>query len=120
MFIYSQARGLITHNGHLEGTGYSGHGIGLNNGALEAEPNMGPIPKGMWKIIRWDAVHGNKGPCVAVLEPVGHDAHGRSAFLVHGPHENDAHDSSDGCIIAYKLTRQNWRDSGDMDLQVVA
>lgn len=79
---------------------YSGHGAGLNNPAMEATACVGPIPAGWWRIVRWDAVHGDKGKVVAVLAPVGHDAHGRSAFLVHGDNAAANHTASDGCIIA--------------------
>lgn len=119
MIVYHQADGRIERNAYLVGTGYSGFGDGLNNGDMEAVPDVGPIPRGMWKIIRWDDVHGDKGPCVAVLEPVGHDAHGRSDFLMHGMREGDQHDSSKGCICAGPTIRHVLRDSGDTDLEVV-
>lgn len=119
MWTYSQSKGLIQQDGRLQGAGYSGHGPGLNAPDQEAVPNVGPIPRGHWQIVRWDDHHGNKGPCVAVLAPVGHDAHGRSAFLIHGPHANDHMDSSDGCIVTGPLIRQDWRASNDMDLEVI-
>lgn len=119
MIVYHQADGRIERNAYLVGTGYSGHGIGLNNGAMEAVPDVGPIPRGLWKIIRWDDVHGDKGPCVAVLEPVGHDAHGRSAFLIHGDSPAGNHTASKGCIISGPTIRHALRDGGDMDLEVV-
>lgn len=118
MRTYSQTSGEIRFNTILEGVGYSGYGPGFNNPSAEADPDIGPIPRGMWRIVRWDDVHGEKGPVVAVLEPVGHIAHGRTAFLIHGAHQNDHHDSSHGCIIAGRIIRENWRASGDMDLEV--
>lgn len=78
---------------------YSGHDLGLNNPDLEHEQGIGPIPCGMWKIIRWDNHHGDKGPCVAILEPVGHNACGRSGFLIHGDNKEGNHSASHGCII---------------------
>lgn len=119
-WTYSQARGIIQCNGTLEGTGYSGFGIGLNNGALEAEHDLGPIPRGEYLIVEWFDHYEDKGPTVARLEPIGHNAHGRTGFLVHGDNEQMNHTASHGCIIAPRGLRTNWRASKDMDLEVVA
>lgn len=117
-WIYSQGKGLISRDALMAGTGYSGHGEGLNNHLLEADKGIGPIPRGRWKIVRWDAQHADKGPVVGVLEPVGHDAYGRSGFLIHGAHENDHHDSSHGCIVTPRTVRETMQYSGDTDLFV--
>jgi len=59
-------------------------------------PNVGPIPRGNWAI--GDPVQiPNHAPPVFPLSPVGHDAHGRTGFLIHG--NNVANDASRGCII---------------------
>lgn len=97
--------------------GYSGHGQGLNNPLLEAAVGMGPIPSGEWEIVRWHDNyidhHGhNKGPIVAELRPVGHNAHGRSGFLIHGDNSDMNHTASDGCIIAGPVIRTAWRKTG--------
>lgn len=118
MWTYSQKTGELSHDGKLAGSGYSGFGAGLNNGDLEALVNEGPIPRGSWQIVRWDDHHADKGPVVAVLEPVGHDAHGRSGFLVHGDNAEANHTASHGCIIAARSIRESWRASGDMELGV--
>lgn len=128
MYTYSQSTGRITANGTWEGSGYSGHGIGLNNGALEAEVGLGPIPKGRWRIVSWtpgethyiDHNGHDLGPIVAILEPVGHDAHGRTGFRIHGDNEAMNHTASDGCIVDPRNVRQNWRASKDLDLEVIA
>jgi hypothetical protein len=57
---------------------------------------------------------------VAVLSPVGHDAHGRSSFLIHGDNSLGNHTASHGCIILSRMVREKMRASGDMDLEVVA
>lgn len=120
MWTYSQSTGAIRSPEMLEGTGYSGFGPGLDNGALESEPNVGPIPKGQWQIIEWLDNYETKGPVVAKLEPVGHDAYGRSGFLIHGDNSDMNHTASLGCIIAARYIRQAWRASGDHDLMVIA
>lgn len=120
MWLYSQSRGLLSHDGRFEGSGYSGHGAGLNDPGSEAVEGVGPTPRGRWNITRWDATHGDKGPIVGVLVPVGHDAHGRSGFLIHGDNAAGDHSASHGCIILSRVLREKMRDSGDTDLEVVA
>jgi hypothetical protein len=120
MFVYTQSKPTMTHNGVLMPSTvlYSGRGPGLNMPSLEMLENIGPIPAGLWKIIKWWDHYEKKGPCVAQLSPVGHDAHGRVGFLCHGPHANDHFDSSDGCIVADHVLRTAMRATGDMDLTV--
>lgn len=118
MWSYTQLRGHAAHDGELIGIGYSGFGPGKNNPDMEAKPNVGPIPRGEWKIVRWDDHHADKGPQVAVLEPVGHDAHGRSAFLIHGDSAEHPGQASHGCIIMDRNIRDKWRASGDTKIVV--
>lgn len=118
MWTYSQTRGILSHDGKLEGTGYSGNGAGLDNPAMEAVADVGPIPRGLWHIDRWDDQHGEKGPVVGVLSPVGHDAHGRSEFLIHGDNAAANHSASHGCIILGPVLRKAMRASGDSALTV--
>lgn len=120
MWKYSQSTGRLSLNGDFEGSGYSGHGAGLNDPYSEQVHNVGPIPRGMWKIERWDAHHADKGPVVGVLEPVWHDAHGRSGFLIHGDNSAMDHSASHGCIIMSRTVREKMRDSGDTDLEVTS
>lgn len=118
MHLYAQSTGRLSRDGGFEGSGYSGFGQGLNDPDFEAIPNVGPIPRGLWKIERWDDHHGEKGPVVAVLSPVGHDAHGRSAFLIHGDNDLGNHTASHGCIIMSRPVREKMRRSGDTELTV--
>jgi hypothetical protein len=51
MLTYSQTTGeMRTSAGDLLATGYAGHGAGVNNPALEAVPNTGPLPQGVYTI----------------------------------------------------------------------
>ena len=50
----------------------------------------------------------------------GHDANGRSAFLVHGDNSAGNHSASHGCIILNRIVRDRMRRSGDMGLEVTA
>lgn len=119
-WAYSQGHGALTHNGSPVGYGYSGNGAGLNNHSMEADAGVGPIPCGHWHIDRWDAQHSDKGPCVGVLEPVGHNAHGRSEFLIHGDNSAANHSASHGCIILGPALRHAMRDSNDRELIVTS
>jgi hypothetical protein len=120
MWVYAQSTGRLSRNGDFEGSGYSGHGQGLNAPDMEAEHGVGPIPRGRWKITEWDTQHGALGPVVGILEPVGHTAHGRTLFRIHGDNAEQDHTASDGCIILGRVLREKMRDSGDADLEVVA
>lgn len=120
MWTYTQLRGQILNNGEFIGTGHSGHGPGLNNPDMEDVAGVGPIPRGQWRIVRWDDQHGALGPIVAILEPIGHNAHNRSLLRIHGPSASHPLTDSDGCIVAEHDCRVEWRASGDMDLLVTA
>ena len=46
MLTYSQTTGeMRTALGELLGTGYAGHGEGVNNPALQSVPDTGPLPR---------------------------------------------------------------------------
>jgi len=120
MWLYSQSSGRLSRDGALIAVCYSGNGKGLNNPKMQDIHGIGPIPQGLWRIVRWDDQHGDKGPQVAVLEPDGHDAFGRSAFLVHGDNSEMNHTASHGCIIAPRHARDQLRASGEMEIEVTA
>ena len=69
MWRYSQSTGTLTApDGSVAGHGYSGHGPGINNPAMQNVPDVGPIPVGMYTIgpFRSDP---EKGPLVCDLIP---------------------------------------------------
>ena len=119
MWTYQQSTGKLSHNGDLVGMGYSGHGAGVNNGALESDAGIGPIPRGLWIIGPfYDDPH--LGPCVAHLDPVSpDDAHGRTLFRIHGDNAEGNESASRGCIIMNRLVRLAVKSSGDTSLQVI-
>jgi hypothetical protein len=110
MWRYDQTSGDISHDGSYEGRGYSGHGEGRNNPALEAKPMVGPIPGGLWAIGS-PYTHPKLGPLVMNLTPVGHDARGRSLFRIHGDNSQGNESASEGCIVAGRAIRQAIADS---------
>jgi hypothetical protein len=119
MWTYHQTSGQIFQGTSLIAVGYSGYGAGKNNPADEAIEDEGPIPAGQWRIVAWHDTYEDKGPQVAQLEPVGHDARGRSGFLIHGDSSAHPGQASHGCIIANRPCRDQWRASGDTDITVV-
>ena len=58
-----------------------------------------------------------RGPTVMALTPVGHNALGRTGFLIHG--NNIANDASTGCVILPPNIRSQIANSTDHDLNVV-
>ena len=120
MWTYNSANGSLSKDGVLVGTGYSGHGDGINNPSLEQVHNVGPIPRGSFTISHFFNDPGGKGPVVARLTPdEGTDTFGRGGFMIHG--DNSEHDgtASHGCIVLARSLREQIATSGDTILQVV-
>lgn len=115
-WTYRASDGELSHDGEFIGTGYSGFDTGRNNPALEAVADVGPIPRGHYRI---DAARYSPrlGPIVMNLDPVEHDACGRLLFRIHGDNAN--HNASHGCIILGPSIRRLIADSKDRNLLVV-
>lgn len=120
MWTYHQRSGRLLHNGALVGQGYSGDGPefveGRNNPDMQHIRGKGPIPRGRWRIGK-PRNSRNVGPHAMDLTPVGHDALGRSAFMIHG--DDREGDASRGCIILSRILRRKISESGDTVLDVV-
>lgn len=119
-WTYDQSSGELRHNGVVVGTGYSGAGTdsttGRNNPQMENVVDQGPIPQGTWHIGP-TYNHNNLGPNTMNLTPIGHTAHGRTLFRIHG--SNPESNASQGCVILGPALRQQIADSGDDELVVV-
>jgi len=96
--------------------GYSGWGMYKNDPNAEAIHDMEPIPRGHWRI-RFPP-DGSHGPLTLHLSPVGHNAHGRNRFLIHGENHHHPGASSQGCIVLSLQGRQAIVNSGDDSLTV--
>lgn len=116
MWTYSQKNGELDHDGVFEGLGYSGKGHGRNNPLTEDMPNVGPIPRGQYHIGDSRTSPG-LGPVVMNLDPIDHNALGRTLFRIHG--DNARHDASDGCVILGRAVREAIAASSDKDLLVI-
>ena len=120
MWTYHQTDGhLIDKDGNLVGIGYSGHGEGKNNPALQDQHDVGPLPCGTYTIGAPfnSATH---GPYCLRLEPdAANQMFGRSGFLMHGDSIVHPGMASLGCIIQMHAVRQAVWTSGDRRLEVV-
>lgn len=103
-WTYIQSTGaLFDPFGHREATGYSGRkGVWRNNPFYEQAKGYGPIPRGDYMIAR-PRTSAIVGPIAMDLEPVGHNAWGRTALMIHG--DNKGGDASRGCIVLDRWTR---------------
>jgi hypothetical protein len=118
-WFYSQSTGNLVHvpsTGSYDyiATGYAGYGVGLNNPASQymagEPPNpSGPLPQGTYTIGPLQTYTTTTGKTLynaMYLTPVAGNFMGnppRGGFLIHGPHPNDNHDSSNGCPVIPKL-----------------
>lgn len=120
MWIYHQRTGQLIgpRNSHPVAKGYSGRDEGKNNPDMQDRKNLGPIPRGKYKITeKFDSKL--RGPFCLRLEPdPGNQMFGRSAFLIHGDSIKNPGTASQGCIILPRAIRELiWAD-GDRDLEV--
>jgi hypothetical protein len=120
MWVFHQMSGGLERNGKNVSSGYSGvrslqmisADVGLRS-LYEDLRNCGPIPLGVYEI-SWS--RSRKSPdYVLSLTPLGHKAHGRDAFLIHGDYLCGAAKgtASEGCIILPLDARKRIWQSGD-------
>jgi len=114
--VYHQKTGETYLDGNYEGRGYSGKDEGRDNPDMENVASIGPIPKGKYKI--GAPYYSEKcGPICFPLDPIGHEAHGRTHFRIHG--DNKTNDASEGCIILGRSIRTRIRDDKETELEVI-
>jgi hypothetical protein len=129
VWVFHQSSGILEHNGQRVSSGYSGVRVaGLN--LAQALAYFGPVPGGLYAFERngFSSIETvqKKGlhamPYVLTLTPVGHNAQGRSGFLVHGDYRDRQMrgTASDGCIILPKDVRRSMWESADHLLWVGA
>jgi hypothetical protein len=118
-WVWDQSAGTLSFGGSIVGNGYAGNGRGKNNPSMQAAQGVGPIPRGLWRMVGVKDSP-NTGPFTIVLQPEpGTDALGRSEFRVHGDSVKNPGTASHGCIILQRAIREKiWR-SGDKLIQVV-
>jgi hypothetical protein len=116
MWRWDQSAGELSHNGQIVARGYSGRGAGRNNPDMQEVRATGPIPAGRWRI-GTPRKSDRTGPYAMNLTPIGHNAHGRDAFQIHG--DNATSTASSGCVILNRSTRERIWNSGDHELEVI-
>jgi Protein of unknown function (DUF2778) len=132
-WVFNSTNGNLSHDGELvTDSGWAGHDAGRNNPAMEADRDIGPIPRGAWFI--GEAIDSQHlGPIAMPLVPyaVGDDwgtalgsvdatnTYGRGGFFIHGASAINPGESSHGCVILPRVVRQQIAAGDDRILQVV-
>ncbi|QGZ61645.1 tlde1 domain-containing protein [Paraburkholderia acidisoli] len=115
---YNQRTGQLSRDGALYGRGYSGHGTGRDNPAMERTPNTGPIPVGTYTIGA-PFTHPHSGSNTMRLTPAeGTNTHGRNGLMIHGDSIARPGTASQGCVILNRHLRDQIWSSGDHTLEV--
>jgi RHS repeat-associated protein len=127
-WLYSQSTGQMSHvdsNGNSTdvGSGYAGHGEGVNNPAMQDVQHTGPLPQGTYAIApQQDNTTGSgttlPGSMRLTPDPAN-EMHGRGGFLIHGDNSRADRSASEGCIIMNRDVRNHIGDSNDPVLRVV-
>ena len=123
MLTYSQTTGeMRTALGGLLGTGYAGHGEGVNNPALQSVPNTGPLPRGIYAI-NPPVNTAKHGPYVMWLsQDPTNEMFGRSGFGIHADEIANPGKrlASTGCIVMSNVAREAIWQTADHQLRVIA
>lgn len=118
-WTYNSSNGVLARAGNIVSVGYSGFAAGKNNPLLENESNVGPIPRGRWKIVGEPFDSPEHGPfCLRLQSEPGTETFGRSGFLIHGDSIVHPGMASKGCIILLRAHREDIWSSGDRELTV--
>jgi len=99
-WTYVQATGeLIDWEGEVVAVGYSGRGAGLNNPAMQATHDIGPLPVGFYRCAA-PVEHTRLGPDAIPLVPFqNNEMFTRGGFYVHGDNRQQDCSASEGCIV---------------------
>src|SRR5713101_1705004 len=121
MFTYDQSTGyLYDPDEKPVGRGYSGHGPGLNNPAMQAVHDVGPVPQGYYSVgPPRDSEH---GPFTLDLSPFQENSmFERANFHMHGDRVDapGQHLASRGCIIQNRDVREMVWNSSDHVIHVI-
>lgn len=108
-FTYSQSTGHLTdEQGNVVAVGFAGndsrpgvnpqHIPGYCNPEAEAIHLIGPLPRGLYDVGKWQR-YPKVGSYAAPLTQIEGESFGRNGFFIHGPSEEDPLNSSEGCIV---------------------
>ena len=119
MWYFSQRTGIIKHNDEEITQGYAGNGLGKNNPDMQNVHNVGPLPRGLYRIqkpIQQDIKVGHYA--IPLAPSMDNQMFGRSAFMWHGDSMAHPGEASEGCIVSSLSARIDAWESGDHDLTV--
>ncbi|MFM0268275.1 tlde1 domain-containing protein [Paraburkholderia sediminicola] len=116
---YQQSTGNLSFNGEFVERGYSGAATGKNNPAMQAVPNIGPIPRGSYQVGEPHTSPHTGTYTLNLTATAGTNTFGRSAFRIHGDSLHHPGTASEGCIIMGVQTRHRIWVSGDRRLEVI-
>ena len=109
ILIVSQGGGTIKSSlGVFVAMCWAGCGIGKNNPSMQEVHDIGPLPRGLYRVGPWEEMHPGLGPMVAHLEMVSGESFGRSGFYFHGPANDPAKygQESHGCVVVAHAGRE--------------
>lgn len=118
MWIYDQRTGHLSQDGKLVGTGYAGHGAGIDNPSDQNEQGVGPLPRGTYSIAKPEN-DPKLGPVAMRLTQTSGESYGRAGFFIHGDNSECNESASEGCIIMSRTVRDEIAASNDHALTVV-
>lgn len=123
-WIWSQSKGTVTNTsnpGVVVGSGYAGHGNGVNNPSLQGVQGTGPLPQGGYTIQPQQTNITGTGVILQSSMRLSPDPTNnmlnRAGFLIHGGNMN-TQASSAGCIVLQPAVRNIIGGSGDYRLIV--
>lgn len=119
MWFFKVTEGTIYRDSFpMPGHAYSGAPGAINKPELEAEPGVGPIPRGEYSIGDLEDRQGLRYFMRLTPKP-GTNTYGRDGFEIHGDSLEHPGCASHGCIIAPPLVRLTIGRSSDRDLTVL-
>lgn len=126
MWSFNSTIGRLFHDNVAIAFGYSGAGEGKNNPALQSVKNIGPCPRGKFRLEPIEDLKGNlidyeekKAPVFRLVPDPDNVMYGRSGFLLHGDSIEKPGTASEGCVIEDHATRVAIAMSKDFDFEVI-
>lgn len=122
MWTYQQSTGAIWRNNDAPlAHGYAGADKGINDPAQHHVRNVGPLPRGLYRMMHPAVKHPRLGQVAIQLEPDPYnEMFGRSGLWIHGDNARNNRSASQGCPIFARTVRDALNASHDRWLVVVA
>lgn len=123
---YEQSTGkLFTPEGTLIATGYAGGNCGknpegINNPEMQNVKGVGPLPVGKYThgVVVMQSQLGVFA--IPLIPDPANEMHGRGGFYMHGDKIAEPRCASEGCIIMPRFVREQYYNSVDPTIEVVA